>query len=133
MITAYAAENVPDPPELYRTFLEREDDRSGTVLLHHGRVKRPGKQVPDFGWLELKARTSEVDAHFVTLGETAKHEFRLRQVLLVHRLGRVEAGDTVLVALVSGETRDRCFDACRFLVDEVKREEIVELIEHPSG
>ncbi|MBI5440623.1 MAG: hypothetical protein HY900_05345 [Deltaproteobacteria bacterium] len=54
MITARALKNAPDVLELYQAFLDREDERSGTVVLHHGRVKRPGKQVPDFRSVELQ-------------------------------------------------------------------------------
>ncbi|MCX5832259.1 MAG: hypothetical protein NT140_10315 [Deltaproteobacteria bacterium] len=35
------------------------------------------------------------------------------------------------MAIVSGKTRDRCFEACSWIVDEVKKEEFIHLIEHP--
>ena len=131
MITAYTTETQFDHLELYRTFLEREGDSIGTVVLHHGRVKRPGKQVPDFSSVELKVLTTDVDARLSELAGEAKQKFDLNQVLLVHRLGRIGASDSVLLAIVSGVTRDRCFDACSFVVDEVKKEALIELIEHP--
>jgi molybdopterin synthase catalytic subunit len=131
MITAYATEQPFDHLQLYRTFLERESDCSGTVVLHHGRVKRPGKQVPDFSWVELKALTADPDAKLSELARESKRRFDLNQVLLVHRLGRIGACDSVLLAIVSGATRDRCFAACSFLVDEVKKEELIQLTEHP--
>lgn len=131
MIRAYASEEEFDHLQLYREFLERENDCSGTVVLHHGRVKRPGKQVPGFTSVELKPLTTGLDAKLKLLAEEVKTKFDLNQVLLVHRLGTVDACDTVLLAIVSGVTRDRCFAACSFLVDEVKKEELIELIEHP--
>ncbi|MBI5017907.1 MAG: molybdenum cofactor biosynthesis protein MoaE [Deltaproteobacteria bacterium] len=131
MITAYATREPFDPPQLYGDFLLREDDRSGTVVLHHGRVKRPGEQVPAFRWVELEPRVADVDTRLTDLAQAAQERYRLQSVLLIHRLGRVEAGGTVLLAIVSGSTRDRCFDACRFLVDEVKKEEVVGLTERP--
>jgi molybdopterin synthase catalytic subunit len=131
MITAYATEQPFDHLQLYRTFLERESDCSGTVVLHHGRVKRPGKQVPDFSSVELKALTADLDAKLSELAWESKRRFDLNQVLLVHRLGRIGACDSVLLAIVSGATRDRCFAACSFLVDEVKKEELIQLTEHP--
>ncbi len=131
MITAYATEQPFDHLELYRQFLERENDCSGTVVLHHGRVKRPGKQVQDFSSVELKALTTDLDDKLSRLASDAKQKFNLNQVLLVHRLGVLGACDSVLLAIVSGKTRDRCFKACSFLVDEVKKEELIELIERP--
>lgn len=131
MVTARASKCAPDVLELYRAFLDREDDRSGTVVLHHGRVKRPGKQVPDFRSVDLEALTADVERRLAGVAEVTRERYALNQVLLVHRVGTVGAGDTVLVAIVSGETRDRCFEGCRFLVDEVKKEEIIRLVERP--
>jgi molybdopterin synthase catalytic subunit len=131
MITAYVTDKAFDHLELYRKFLEGENDCSGTVVLHHGRVKRPGKQVPDFSSVELKALTSDLDGRLSELAQKTKQKYDLNQVLVVHRLGWIGSCDTVLLAIVSGATRDRCFAACSFLVDEVKKEELIQLIEHP--
>ena len=54
MIQAFTSHEPLDHLGLYGAFLERETDSSGTAVLHHGRVKRPGKQVPDFKAVELK-------------------------------------------------------------------------------
>ena len=61
MITGFATDQPFDHLKLYGDFLERETDSAGTVVLHHGRVKRPGKQVPDFVDVELKALTKDTD------------------------------------------------------------------------
>lgn len=131
MINAYATKQPFDHLGLYRGFLERESDASGTVVLHHGRVKRPGKQVPEFSTVELKPLVPDVDDRLYTLAATAERKFQLNQVLVVHRLGVIGACDSVLLAIVSGKTRDRCFAACSWIVDEIKREEFIELIEYP--
>ena len=131
MITAYATERALDHLELYRAFLERETDTTGTVVLHHGRVKRPGKQVPEFSTVELKPLVSDVDDRLAALARSAEARFELNQVLIVHRLGAIGARDSVLLAIVSGKTRDRCFAACSWIVDEIKGEEFIELIELP--
>jgi molybdopterin synthase catalytic subunit len=131
MISAYATEQPFDHMELYRTFLERETESTGTVVLHHGRVKRPGKQVPGFSNVELKSLFSDVDDRLAAIARSAKEKFELNQVLIVHRLGTIGACNSVLLAIVSGKTRDRCFAACSWIVDEIRREEFIKLIEHP--
>ena len=130
MITACATEKPLNHLELYRAFLERETDSTGTVVLHHGRVKRPGKQVPGFSTVELKPLVSDVDDRLAAIARSAEEKFELNQVLIVHRLGTIGACDSVLLAIVSGKTRDRCFAACSWIVDEIKREEFIKLIEH---
>ena len=131
MITACATEKPFDHLELYRAFLERETDSTGTVVLHHGRVKRPGKQVPGFSTVELRPLGDDVNDVLAAIARSAEEKFELNQVLIVHRLGTIGACDSVLLAIVSGKTRDRCFAACSRIVDEIKREEFIELIEHP--
>lgn len=131
MITAYATEQQFDHLELYRAFLERETDATGTVVLHHGRVKRPGKQVAGFSSVELKPLAADVDDRLAAIARQAKENFNLNQALIVHRLGTIGACDSVLLAIVSGKTRDRCFQACSWIVDEVKKEEFIQLVELP--
>ncbi|ABK99578.1 molybdenum cofactor biosynthesis protein MoaE [Pelobacter propionicus] len=129
MISAYATQQTFDHLELYRAFLERETDATGTVVLHHGRVKRPGKQVADFSSVELKSLVADVNERLAAIARLAEEQFNLNQVLVVHRLGTIHACDSVLLAIVSGKTRDRCFQACSWIVDEVKKEEFIQLIE----
>ncbi len=131
MIQAYCSDTEFNCLELYDRFLKQETDRTGTVVMHHGRVKRPGKQVPDFSCVDLQPLTKDADARLLALARKAADQFQLNQVLVVHRLGRINACDTVLFAVVSGTTRDRCFAACSWIVDEIKREEFIELIEQP--
>ncbi|MDD2309398.1 MAG: molybdenum cofactor biosynthesis protein MoaE [Desulfuromonadaceae bacterium] len=131
MITAFSTMQNFDYLELYRTFLKSETDCTGTVVLHHGLVKRPGKKVSDFSIVELQSIVADVDTHLANIAHQAKERFNLNQVLVVHRLGSLCAGDSVLLAIVSGKTRDRCFTACSWIVDEIKREEFIDLTEHP--
>jgi molybdopterin synthase catalytic subunit len=132
MITAYATRQPIDHIALYQGFLDREDDRSGTVVMHHGMVKRPGKQIADFVSVELKECVSDIDEKLAQLARDIEQRYNLNQVLLVHRLGIIGARDSVLLAIVSGTTRDRCFEACNALVDEIKKEGFIQLIENES-
>ncbi len=120
-----------DHLKLYSEFLERETNATGTVVLHHGRIKRPGKQVPNFSSVELKPLVDDVDSRLAAIARSAEEKFKLNQVLIVHRLGMIGACDSVLLAIVSGKTRDICFAGCSWIVDEVKKEEFIELIELP--
>jgi MoaE-MoaD fusion protein len=55
------------------------------------------------------------------LAEQSLQQFPIRDVAMVHRLGRLEIGETsVLIAVVSAH-RAAAFDACRWLIDSLKR------------
>jgi len=55
------------------------------------------------------------------LAEQALHEFSIRDVAIVHRLGRLEIGETSVLIVVASGHRAAAFDACRWLIDTLKR------------
>ena len=53
--------------------------------------------------------------------EEAKHRFAIRDAAMVHRLGRLEIGETSVLIVVASAHRAAAFDACRWLIDTLKR------------
>jgi molybdopterin synthase catalytic subunit len=56
-----------------------------------------------------------------TLAVQALQQFLIRDVAIVHRLGRLEIGETSVLIAVASAHRAAAFDACRFLIDTLKR------------
>jgi molybdopterin synthase catalytic subunit len=56
-----------------------------------------------------------------SLAEQALKQFQIRDVALVHRLGRLEIGETSVLIVVASAHRAAAFDACRWLIDTLKR------------
>ena len=48
-------------------------------------------------------------------------KYRIHRVAIVHRLGRLEIGETSVLIAVSAPHRAAAFDACRFAIDTLKR------------
>jgi molybdopterin synthase catalytic subunit len=55
------------------------------------------------------------------LAGQALGEFAIREVALVHRIGRLEIGETSVAIAVASAHRAAAFDACRWLIDTLKR------------
>jgi MoaE-MoaD fusion protein len=55
------------------------------------------------------------------LVEAALARFPIRQVKIVHRLGRLHIGETSVLIIVLAAHRAAAFDACRWLIDTLKR------------
>lgn len=55
------------------------------------------------------------------LGGKALERFGVRQVTIVHRLGRLEIGETSVLIVVASAHRSAAFEACRWLIDSVKQ------------
>jgi MoaE-MoaD fusion protein len=51
----------------------------------------------------------------------ALKQFQIRNVALVHRLGRLEIGETSVLIVVASAHRAAAFDACRWVIDTLKR------------
>jgi MoaE-MoaD fusion protein len=55
------------------------------------------------------------------LAEQALKQFQVRDVAVVHRLGRLEIGETSVLIVVASAHRAAAFEACRWLIDTLKR------------
>jgi molybdopterin synthase catalytic subunit len=55
------------------------------------------------------------------LAEQALKQFQVRDIALVHRLGRLEIGETSVLIVVTSAHRAAAFEACRWLIDTLKR------------
>jgi molybdopterin synthase catalytic subunit len=55
------------------------------------------------------------------LAAQALKQFEIRDVALVHRLGRLEVGEASVLIVVASAHRAAAFDACRWLIDTLKR------------
>jgi molybdopterin synthase catalytic subunit len=56
---------------------------------------------------------AEIDAE-------AHDRWPLDATLIVHRYGRLEAGDRIVLVIAASAHRDAAFEACRFLIDWLK-------------
>jgi molybdopterin synthase catalytic subunit len=55
------------------------------------------------------------------LAGEAVTKFGVRDVALVHRLGRLMVGETSVLVVVASAHRGAAFDACRWLIDTLKK------------
>ncbi len=55
------------------------------------------------------------------LATQALADFKIRDVALVQRLGRIEISETSVLIVVASAHRGAAFDACRWLIDTLKR------------
>ncbi len=55
------------------------------------------------------------------LANEAVERFAIRDVVLVHRLGKLEIGETSVLIVVASAHRGAAFDACRWIIDTLKK------------
>lgn len=72
-------------------------------------------------YLEYEAYESMAYAKIREIGAHIRERFPVHRVAIVHRLGRLEIGETSVLIGVSSPHRAAAFDACRYAIDTLKR------------
>ncbi len=72
-------------------------------------------------FLEYEAYEAMALKQMQGLAEEARSRFGVRQVALVHRLGRLEIGETSVLIVVASAHRGPAFEACRWIIDTLKK------------
>jgi len=72
-------------------------------------------------YLEYEAYELMALKEMERLKAEAVSKFAIREAVIVHRLGRLEIGETSVLIVVASAHRAAAFDACRWLIDTLKK------------
>jgi molybdopterin synthase catalytic subunit len=72
-------------------------------------------------YLEYEAYEAMALAKMQEIAAYLHANYAIRRVAMVHRLGRLEIGETSVVVAVSAAHRAAAFDACRYAIDTLKK------------
>ena len=72
-------------------------------------------------YLEYEAYEPMALKEMQKLIEAGKHQFKISSVGIVHRLGKLEIGETSVVISVAAPHRKAAFAACEWIIHELKR------------
>jgi molybdopterin synthase catalytic subunit len=121
---------TPSKDDIYRLVREPIDM---AALTRHVRAPEDGATVTFDGfvrneshnratlYLDYEAYESMAIAKMREIGAQLHEKYRIHRVAMVHRLGRLEIGETSVFIAVSAPHRAAAFDACRFAIDSLKR------------
>jgi molybdopterin synthase catalytic subunit len=98
--------------------LEKPED--GAIVMFDGIVRHHSRGRRTL-YLEYEAYEEMALKQMRALAAEARERYAIRNVALVHRLGRLEIGESSVFIAVFSEHRAAAFDACRFLIDTLKR------------
>ena len=72
-------------------------------------------------YLDYEAYEKMAEKQIAELAGQAIVRFGVRAVMLVHRFGRLQIGETSVLIVVASAHRGAAFDACRWLIDTLKK------------
>jgi molybdopterin synthase catalytic subunit len=114
------AEIVRHPIETQAILSSLKRGEDGAALVFEGVVRNQTRGRKTL-FLDYEAYEEMALEQMEALAAQALQQFPIRDVRIVHRLGRLEIGETSVLIAVASAHRAAAFDACRWLIDTLKR------------
>ncbi len=71
-------------------------------------------------YLEYEAYRPMADRKLEEIGDEIRERWEVREVAIVHRLGRVDPGEASVVIVVASPRRGPAFEASRYAIERIK-------------
>src|SRR5262249_24873326 len=111
---------VRDPIETKQIVDSIKAPQDGTVTIFEG-IVRDNSRGRRTLYLDYEAYESMAINEMQRLAQAALERFAIRDVRLVHRLGRLAIGEASVLIVVASAHRAAAFEACRWLIDTLKK------------
>lgn len=108
----------PIDPVALAAYVRANED--GAIVIFDGFVRDHSKNRRTL-YLEYEAYEPMALAKIQEIAAHLHSQFSVHRVAMVHRLGRLEIGETSVYIAVSTAHRAAAFDACRYAIDTLKR------------
>jgi molybdopterin converting factor subunit 1 len=99
---------------------ELQQPEDGAMVVFEGIVRNHSRGRKTL-FLDYEAYEEMALKQMEALRENALSQFQIRDAAITHRLGRLQIGETSVLIVVFSAHRAAAFDACRWLIDRLKR------------
>ena len=93
----------------------------GAVVTFDGIVRNYFDGFP-VAYLEYEAYAMMAEKKLAKIGAEVQQKFAIGAIAMVHRIGRLEIGESSIVIAVAAPHRHAAFEACAYAMDRVKAE-----------
>jgi len=73
-------------------------------------------------YLEYEAYAAMAEKKLAAIGAEVRQKFAIGEIAMMHRIGRLEIGESSIVIAVAAPHRQAAFEACAYAMDRVKAE-----------
>jgi len=108
---------VIDSSAVARSLQSGED---GALVIFEG-VVRDNARGKSVRFLEYEAYEQMALKKLEEVGAMVKRRFDIRDIAIVHRLGRLDVGECSTLIVIASAHREAAFEACRFAIDTIKQ------------
>jgi molybdopterin synthase catalytic subunit len=92
----------------------------GGVVSFLGVVRGESKGKP-VEHIEIEVYEEMAERELEAIRREAIDQFGIEEVAIVHRYGSLKASENILLVVVASAHRAEAFEACRYVIDEIKR------------
>ena len=106
-------------------------DSSGSIVMHLG-IVRPDSEGREVVLIEYEANINEAEIELSDVANEIRAKWKLQDIVLYRRIGKLNLGDVILIAAVAAPHRKEAFEACDYAVGRmrtmttIRKREIVE-------
>jgi len=109
-----------DGPNAEAIVSAAKQGEDGAVVVFDG-IVRNNSRGRETLHLDYEAYEAMAEKQMRELALEAQTKFGVRHVTMIHRLGRLPVGETSVLIVVASAHRAQAFDACRWLIDTLKK------------
>ncbi|GBD03246.1 Molybdopterin synthase catalytic subunit [bacterium HR19] len=99
----------------------RGDEKCGSFVVFLGVVRADKTPVGKVKYIEYSAYEEMAEKEIEKIIKEAKEKFRVEEIDVKHRVGKVRVGEPSFLVVVSSEHRKEGFAAAKYITDEVKK------------
>lgn len=100
--------------------LKKSSKRIGGIAVFLG-TARDFSKGKDISGLSFEHYPGMAEKKLNEIRERAVKEFGAIEVSIVHRIGKIDIGENIVLIVAAAEHRKEAFQACEFAIDELKR------------
>lgn len=104
--------------------------RAGGVCMFLGLVRDFADSAARVTAMTLEHYPGMTEKQLEAIEAEARRRWPLEDVLVIHRHGRLEAGERIVMVATASAHRDAAFESCRFLMDWLKTRAPFWKVEH---
>ena len=109
-----------DPIDVNRILEDVKDSAAGAISIFIGTVRNHNSS-GSVSEIHYEAYNKMAEDVMTKIELEALEKWNLRRSITIHRIGKLKVGETSVVVAVSSEHRKEAFDACNYVIDNIKK------------
>ena len=98
---------------------ELEDDSAGALSIFMGNVRNRGRY-GHVSEIYYESYSEMAEQKLKEIENETQTKWEIKKLVVFHRIGNIKVGETSIIIGVSSEHRNEAFEACKYVIDNVK-------------